>query len=130
MICFNQCIPIAQFILLAFSGVSGILFILSPLVLRLTLDRRVRKALPVDKVYNCPLDWYGGFLRAMGFGIAAVFDRAKNYGMRDYYNGFDVKAFANRFEKTISYIYVTSFIIFMLCIMLTYVTDWFGIFEW
>ncbi len=102
----------------------------SILFLRLTLDRRVRKALPADKVYNCPLDWYGGFMRAIGFGYAAILERANQYGMIDYYDGFNVKAFANRFEKTIAWIMVSSFVTLCLCILFLVVTEYFGLIEW
>ncbi len=100
------------------------------LLLRLTLDRRVRKALPVDKVYNCPLDWYGGFMRSMVFSLASLSDRPKRYAMKDYYDGFDVKAFANCFEKTIAWIYVISFSILSVCTLFFLVTKYAGILEW
>lgn len=86
--------------------------------------------MPADKIYNCPLDWYGGFMRAMGFGLAAVFDRAKRYAMKDYYDGFDIKSFANPFEKTISYLFVINISISIFCMTIFCITDWFGIIDW
>lgn len=109
---------------------SAILMLLSQVTLRLTLDRRVRKAMPADKVYNSPLDWYGGFMRAMGFGLAAIFDRAKHYAMKDHYDGFDVKNFANTFEKIISYLFVVSSIILISCVVIFSIIDLLGIIDW
>ncbi len=81
-----------------------ILLPLSMLVLRLTLDRRVRKQLPKDKEYDAYPDWYFGFGRAMIFGYASVWDRANNsWQMQLFYEGFDVKSFANPFEKFATY---------------------------
>jgi hypothetical protein len=107
-----------------------VLLILAILVLRITLDPRVRKALPSDKTYNSPLDWYGGLFRAIGFGYAALFDRAKRYAMLDYYDGFDVKAFANRFEKAIAWIMVVSLSVFLLMNLFYLITKPFGLLEW
>ncbi len=81
-----------------------ILLPLSMLVLRLTLDRRVRKQLPKDKEYDAYPDWYFGFGRAIIFGCASVWDRANNsWQMQLFYEGFDVKSFANPFEKFVAY---------------------------
>ncbi len=106
------------------------LMLVSVIILRLTLDRRVRKALPADKVYNCPLDWYGGFIRSMVFSLASLSDRPKRYAMKDYYDGFDVKAFANRFEKTTAWIYVTSFSTLSACTLFYLITKFLGLVEW
>ncbi len=108
----------------------GALLILTIFLLRFTLDPRVRKALPAEKNYNCPLDWYGGFMRAIGFGYAALFDRAKRYAMQDYYDGFDVKAFANGFEKAIAWIMVLSLSIFLLMTLFFLVTKYTGLLVW
>ena len=86
--------------------------------------------MPPDKVYNCPLDWYGGFMRAMGFAYAALFERAKRYGMKDYYDGFDVMAFANRCEKTIAWIFVISGCIFLSCTVFFLATEYGGLIAW
>lgn len=109
-----------------FGGVT----LFSIIILRLTLDRRVRKALPSDKIYNNPTDWYGGFLRSMGFAYATIIERANNYAMKDYYDGFDVKNFATPFEKAICYLFFVSGLMFLVCLFLALITDWFGILEW
>ncbi len=81
-----------------------ILLPLSMLVLRFTLDRRVRKQLPKDKEYDAYPDWYFGFGRTVTFGCASVWDRANNsWQMQLFYEGFDVKSFANPFEKFATY---------------------------
>ncbi len=83
---------------------SGILLPLSILILRLTLDRRVRKQLPKDKEYDAYPDWYFGFGRTITFGCASVWDRANNsWQMQLFYEGFDVKSFASPFEKFATY---------------------------
>ncbi len=98
------------FILIVITAV--ILGPLSVLVLRLTLDRRVRKQLPKDKEYDAYPDWYFGFGRAMIFGYASVWDRANNsWQMELFYEGFDVKSFANPFEKFATYCLFFSLII-------------------
>ncbi len=90
------------FILIVITAV--ILLPLSMLVLRLTLDRRVRQQLPKDKEYDAYPDWYFGFGRAIIFGCASVWDRANNsWQMQLFYEGFDVKSFANPFEKFVAY---------------------------
>ncbi len=81
------------------------LLALSHLLLRLTLDRRVRSALPSDKKYDFVADWYFGYGRAVCFGYAACFDWANNsWIIKHHYNGFDIKSFANRFEKILGYL--------------------------
>lgn len=107
-----------------------VVMIVSLFILRVTLDRRVRKALPPDKVYDSPLDWYFGFMRSMGFAYAAVMERANRYAIMDYYNGFNVKGFANRFEKSVSLVFVTSVFVFMLSVVFFLVTDFFNLIEW
>lgn len=122
--------PLVQFVFLMVMVVSFFLFIVSPMILRLTLDRRVRKALPEDKVYDSPLDLYGGIMRAMGFGYAVVFERAKRYAIKNYYDGFDVKAFATPFEKAVSYTFVASLFLMIFSIVVIAITKWLGIFQW
>ncbi len=91
---------------------SGILLPLSILVLRLTLDRRVRQQLPKDKEYDAYPDWYFGFGRAIIFGCASVWDRANNsWQIKFLYEGFDVKSFANPFEKFSAYCLLFSLFI-------------------
>ncbi len=80
----------------------GLVF--GPLFLRLTLDRRIRKQLlPRDKIYDGPMDSYGGLIRSMLFGSASLFDRYNHHTAIAYdYEGVDVKSFANWFEKLLA----------------------------
>ncbi len=100
-------------------------------VLRLTLDRRVRKALPADKEYDAFPDMYLGFGRALIFGGFCVFNHMNNAPMyKDLYENFDVRNFANRFETFIAYAMAVSFSVFLACIPVFFITKWLGIFEW
>jgi hypothetical protein len=85
---------------------------LSILLLRLTLGRRVRKQLPKGKDYGYYPEWYCGFGRAIIFGCASVWDRANDsWQMKLFYGGFDVKSFANCFEKFMTYCLFFSLIV-------------------
>lgn len=99
-------------------------------ILRFTLDRRVRKALPKDKEYNAFPDWYFGMGRAISFGSACVFERAKksNY-MQNFYDGFDVKDFASPFEKVIAWSMVLSVGIVVLLIFINIITNSLGLWS-
>ncbi|MGH1486061.1 MAG: hypothetical protein ACRBCI_07550 [Cellvibrionaceae bacterium] len=111
--------------------VSMILMFLSLIILRLTLDPRVRKALPVDKEYNSFTDSYFGFLRVIIFSGFCVFDHMNNAPMyKNLYNDFDVRNFSNKFEKCFSYILFVSVFILVACMVFFFITKWFGIFEW
>lgn len=104
---------------------------LAIMILRFTLDRRVRKALPKDKVYDSFPDWYFGIGRAISFGSAALFERVKRSDyMKKYYNGFDVKTFANTFEKVVAWVMLLSVITMFSIIIASYILEWFGIFSW
>ncbi len=117
------------FFIIALSAIA--LTIVCWFLLRITLDRRVRKALPADKVYDAYPDSYGGFMRAFIFGGFCVFDHMNNAPMyKDLYENFDVRNFANRFEIFIAYSMVVSFSIFMLFGIFFFITDLFGIIEW
>ncbi len=100
-------------------------------VLRLTLDRRVRKALPADKEYDAFPDMYLGFGRALIFGGFCVFDHMNSAPMyKELYDNFDVRNFANRFETFVAYAMAVSFSILLACIPVFFITEWLGIFEW
>ncbi len=61
--------------------------------------------MPADKKYDFVADWYFGYGRAICFGYAACFNWANNsWVIRDHYESFDIKKFANRFEKALGYI--------------------------
>ncbi len=91
----------AVFILLP--GCAFVFFIVSFILLRLTLDRRVRNSLPKDKVYDSTLDWYFGLGRTMCFGCAVVFEfHNRSYEIKSAYNEINIKRFANAFEKAIA----------------------------
>ena len=94
-------------------GMLGLICLILPIpILRFTLDRRVRKQLPADKVYDNYPDWYFGFGRAIMFGYASIWDRANNsWQIQVFYDGFDVKSFANRFEKFIAYSFCFGLIV-------------------
>ncbi|MFT7561202.1 MAG: hypothetical protein ACI93R_003127 [Flavobacteriales bacterium] len=117
---------------LAFVGAISILFMLASIpALRLTLDRRVRKALPADKVYDSYLDLYGGLGRSIMLGLCCVFPHINNAPMyRMLYDNFDVKRYANGFERAISYSMVIGLLVFILCIITIFLTDVLNIFEW
>lgn len=109
---------------------SGTLMILSMPILRLTLDRRVRKALPRDHQYDSSLDWYGGITRAIVFGLCCVFPHVNNAPMyRHLYDDFDVAAFADTFEKTIAYIMTFSTLILVTLGVIFVPLDWLGIYK-
>ena len=131
MICFSHCAPIGQFFIVVSMIVSIIVSILSMIVLRLTLDRRVRRVLPKDKIYNSYMDAYFGVGRAISFGAACVFRFANDSEkLRYYYNNIDIKAFANRFEKFVAYCMYISGAILILSGIIIYATDWLGIYNW
>jgi len=94
-------------------GSIGLICLIVPIpLLRLTLDRRVRRQLPADKVYDNYPDWYFGFGRAIIFSYASIFDRANDsLQMKLFYDGFDVKSFSNRFEKFMSYCFCFGFLV-------------------
>jgi hypothetical protein len=119
-------------IVLAITGAGAIvLLFLSILILRLTLDRRVRKALPPDKIYDAYTDWYFGLGRAIVFGWACVLPYINNSPkLRYLYDDFDVRAFANRFEKAIAYLMVGSLATMLICVFIQLITEWFGIYDW
>jgi len=121
-------------LLFSFVGLGLIaLMALSILLLRLTLDRRVRKeALPADKVYDAFTDWHFGFGRSIVFGWACALPYINNTPtLRALYNNVDIAGFANRIEKTIAYCMAVSvFTLVGVCVPLFFITKWLGIFVW
>jgi uncharacterized membrane protein len=117
---------------LTFIFIAGFfLFLLSTLILRLTLDRRVRKALPPDKIYDSEYDSYFGYGRTLVFGAACVSNYFNNSPkIRYLYDDFDVQAFANRFEKVMAYCMVGSLATIVICIFVVLITEWLGIYDW
>lgn len=100
---------ILQVILAALFCIALFILALSMFTLRVTLDRRVRRAMPVDKVYDNYPDWYFGIGRAIMFGAASVFEfPKKSTAMAIFYDSFDVKSFANRYEKAIAWAMIIS----------------------
>lgn len=103
---------------------SLVLSMLTIPILRLTLDRRVRKALPPDKIYDSPYDWYYGYGRTIVFGWACVFPYINNSPkLRYHYNDFDVRAFANRFEIVVAYCMVGGFAVFFIVGGIAYIVE-------
>ena len=92
--------------------VAVVLLPLSILVLRLTLDKRVRRQLPEAKVYENYPDWYGGFGRTIIFACASISKRANNsWQMKEFYNGFNIKGFANQFERIMAFCLFLSILV-------------------
>ncbi len=116
----------------SFFVMAALLFtILSVLFLRLTLDRRVRKALPSDKSYDAFSDHYFGFGRTVIFGYASIFTRANyTWPIQLLYEGFNIKQFSNNFEKALAYCMVFSISVFVLGGLFFLITRMFGIVEW
>ncbi|MGH1441634.1 MAG: hypothetical protein ACRBBR_16085 [Cellvibrionaceae bacterium] len=109
----------------------GIVVLLCQITLRFTLDRRVRKELPANQTYDGFYDAYFGIWRACLFANASVLPGKRfKRTMGVFYNGFDVKKFANRFEKTIAWIHISAGVIFLLCVAFYFLTMWFGIIQW
>jgi hypothetical protein len=119
-------------VVFAMVGVGAMLLMFaSMLILRLTLDRRVRKALPPDKVYDTEYDSYFGLGRVIIFGWACVVPYLNNSPkLRYLYNDFDIRAFANLFEKLIAYCMVGSLVFLVMSGCIMYITDLLGIHDW
>lgn len=99
-------------LLFIISGLLSFACLILPIpILRFTLDKRIRKQLPADKVYdNYPDVWFG-FGRTIMFAYASIFDRSNNaWQIKEFYNGFDIKSYANRFEKFLAYCFCFGFI--------------------
>ena len=98
------------------------------IILRFTLDRRVRKALPSDKVYDMIHDSYFGLGRVIGFALSSIFEFPKKSPIMIYhYDNFDVKGFANRFEKFWAWAMVLGLGIFLLLAAIYSHMDWLGL---
>jgi len=88
---------------------------MSWMLLRFTLDRRVRNFLPKDKIYNSYMDQWWGVGRAVTFGWCAVIPNKKHSDVvAYYYNGINIYRFANTFEKIIAYCLVGGMAIMIL----------------
>lgn len=110
---------------------AAVILILSMPILRLTLDRRVRKALPPDKIYISFMDANFGVGRAISFGLACLFDYANNsQKLRYHYNNLDVRSIATRFDKFIAYCMVISGGIITVMVPFHLITEYFGFFVW
>lgn len=106
---------------------------LSIILLRLTLDSRVRRyALPADWEYTAFPDFYlKGITRTIIFGLCCVFPHINNADMyRCMYNDIDIKAFANSFEKFLGWAMSISVFILCMCCIIFFFTDWLNIVEW
>lgn len=109
-------------VVIAFIGGGSIMIaILSLLILRLTLTRRLKKKLKAsDDYWNTgTLDF--GFLNTYVFAFACTLPfvpRSKNYQV--LYKDLDVKAFATLFEKGTAYAMTLGFAAFFICIPIFY----------
>jgi len=119
-------------LLLAYFGLgSGLLAILCHIVLRFTLDRRIRSVLPASKTYDGFYDGFFGLLRTSLFANASILPGKRFQKTMDiFYNGFRIKGFANHFEKTVAYIYFTCGSLMILVCLIVFITDFFGIVDW
>lgn len=103
-------------LLIAFISAGSIMTaILSVLILRLTLTRRLKKKLKASDDYweTGTLDF--GFLNTYVFALACTLPfvpRSKNYQI--LYGGLDVKAFATAFEKGAAYAMAWGFALFFI----------------
>jgi hypothetical protein len=104
--------------------------IICVIILRFTLDRRVRWHLPSDKIYDCWLDVYFGFGRATVFGYACAWPRINNSpNVRPYYNDMDIKQFANRFEAAVGYVLTYRVATLTASIIIFGFADLFGFYD-
>lgn len=121
---------ILQVVFALLSVISVIFLWVSMIALRLTLDRRVRRAMPSDKIYDNYPDWYFGIGRAIVFGAASIFEYPKKSPvMIVFYDSFDVKNFANSYEKTIAWTMIVSLITMFVASGLYYCFDELGWFS-
>jgi len=110
---------------------SFILTALSYLVLKLTLDKRVCKALPNDKVYDGFYDGFFGFLRTSLFANASILPGKRFQKTMDiFYNGFQIKGFANLFEKTMALLYLINVSLLIIVCLGVFFTDLLGLVTW
>ncbi|MGH1439582.1 MAG: hypothetical protein ACRBBR_05695 [Cellvibrionaceae bacterium] len=110
---------------------SFILATLSYLALKLTLDKRVRKALPDDKVYDGFYDSFFGFLRTSLFANASILPGKRFQKTMDiFYDGFQIKSFANAFEKTMALLYLISISLLTIVCLGVFFTDFLGLVTW
>jgi len=107
-------------------------FFISWVLIRLTLDRRVRKTLPKNKIYQSYMDNYLGIGRAATFAWCAIISNKKHADLiKLYYNNVNIYTFANRFEKYLSYGMIGSlFILLFIFGPIIFITDWLNILEW
>lgn len=109
-----------------------ILFIFSWILLRFTLDRRVRKYLPQDKIYDSYMDQWFGVGRAATFAWCAIIPNKKHADVvAYYYNGINIYKFSNKYEKFLSFGLIGGiFLLVVVTIPVHIVTDYFSIFVW
>jgi len=103
------------------AGSSMIIAMLSVLILRLTLTRRLKKKLKASDDYweSGTLDF--GFLNTFVFAWACTLPfvpRSQNYQI--LYKDLDVKAFATMFEKVAAYAMASGFGVFFISIPIFY----------
>lgn len=80
--------------------------------------------MPIDKVYDNFPDWYFGIGRSIIFGVASIFDYPKKSPiMTDFYDSFDVKAFANRYEKSFAWLMMLSLATLLVSVLIYGVAD-------
>lgn len=124
-----------EFVLIFFSIMTfaGLVMVISILLLRLTLTRRIKKKQREIGGYYWDagtLDF--GFLNTIAFTWVCAIPAMRKLGNAKIYVGenLDVRAFANRFEVALSYACIGSLGIIILAIIIYYPTDYFGLIDW
>ena len=109
-------------ILVSLIGIAGIATaLISLLVLRLTLTRRLKKKLQATDDYwdSGTLDF--GFLNTYVFAYACTLPFAsRSANFKAIYKDLDVKVFATLFEKCTAYAMTGGFVVFFISIPIFY----------
>jgi hypothetical protein len=118
---------IIKLVLSIFFALSLFLLLLSIVMLRLSLDRRVRKKLSASKIYDSYTDWYFGLGRSICFGVASIFEYPKKSSiMVNFYDSFDVKGFSNTFEKSLAWTMIVSLCVLLGTTICSQIISWFS----
>jgi hypothetical protein len=112
--------------------VASLVFtITSLLLLRFTLDRRVRKSLSSSIEYNSFYDSFFGLFRTSLFANASILSGKRfTHTIKTYYGEIDIHKFANPFEKTLSGIFLLNGILLIAIGLFVPITDSLGIIQW
>jgi hypothetical protein len=104
------------------------LALLSLVISRFTLYRHACKLLrdhPLWRTHKCRII---GMFDTIGVILSCTFP---SYIDDSKYNGeFKISHYATRNEKLIAYVFITSMLLFYLCVIFYLLTKWFGIIDW